>query len=393
MTDVIEFAERELLNYEDSYRRLHDTYVKRLGQSIDVIDNILSQKNIGTLSRETLNRAMHMAHGLAGSGTTFGFPRVTAAGQKVDIFLLKAFKNLGDAEILKDADYKIYEQLMIDLRNVCCESLKNEESSNCGRKAQPNKKVSGTLSKDFSVLIIDDDNHLSDLLSVRLRQKNIQAFYASDGEGALKIINHKTPDLIVLDIGLPGLSGHDILRRLKQDPEYVSIPILMLTAHAQEQDVVSALHSGAIDYIIKPVDMDQLVARVEKLLDVSLYTIVIADNDPLILQLLDRKFRHRGFKVKLAEDGEKAWNQIFKTLPDLVVLDRMMPGMEGLAVLKKMKSEDSTSNIPVIILSARNQDRDFEEAMKRGASHYMTKPFIIDDLIDKSLKLLKDADQ
>jgi DNA-binding response OmpR family regulator len=180
-----------------------------------------------------------------------------------------------------------------------------------------------------------------------------------------------------------------MLRRLKHNPEFVKIPIIMLTAQTEQKDVVSALHAGAIDYMIKPVDMDQLVARVEKTLEASLYEIVVADNDELLLQLLGNWYRERGFKVKLIDDGKKAWDYIMSNLPDLVVLDRMMPGMEGLGILSNMRNSESTQNIPVIILSARKQDRDIAEAMKRGAQDYIAKPFIPEELIERSMKLLK----
>ncbi len=390
MTDVVEFATTP--SYEDAYRKLRMAYIDRLQNSVESIDHILAQKEIGTLSRDTLQRAMHLAHGLAGSGTTFGFPEITMAGQKIDMFLVRAFKSMGANDILNEKNYQTYESMMMILRHACQDALQADEDDE-GVVAPPQVKSETTTAKnDFMVLIVDDDNNLSDLLSIRLRQKNIRVMNASDGETALKIIQHDAPDLVVLDINLPGMSGHDILRRLKQDPEHVAMPVLMLTANAQEKDVVSALHSGAIDYIIKPADADQLVGRVEKLLDASRYTVVIADNDPLILQLLESKFRHRGFKVRLAEDGQKAWNQIFKFLPDLVILDRMMPGKEGLTVLQEMRMEEATKNTPVIILSARKEERDINEGLKRGAQDYMVKPFIVDDLINKSLKLLKEAE-
>lgn len=390
MTDVVEFAATP--SYEDAYRKLRIAYVERLKNSVESIDHILAQKEMGTLSRDTLQRAMHLAHGLAGSGTTFGFPEITTAGQKIDMFLVRAFKTMGAEDALNEKNYQTYESMMMILRHACQDALQQDDDDE-GVIAPPQVKSEAATSKnDFMVLIVDDDNNLADLLSIRLRQKNIRVMNASDGETALKIIKHDAPDLVVLDINLPGMSGHDILRRLKQDPEHVAMPVLMLTANAQEKDVVSALHSGAIDYIIKPVDADQLVARVEKLLDASRYTVIIADNDPLILQLLESKFRHRGFKVRLAEDGNKAWTQISKSLPDLVILDRMMPGKEGLSVLQEMRDEEATRNIPVIILSARKEDRDINEGLKRGAQDYMVKPFIVDDLINKSLKLLKEAD-
>jgi two-component system cell cycle response regulator len=384
-------SDLEFINtpYEEAYRKLHHAFLERLRNSIEAIDNILAQKNFGPLKKPDLERAMHLSHGLAGSGTTFGFPDVTTGGQRIDQFLNKVIKALPPDEHVSEDDFATLQDMLLQLREKCRTALSMADAE----PLAPFKNPAAGLSEgktSFSVLVVDDDKNLLDLMTLKLQQKNIRVVGVTDSGAAIAMMTRQLPDLIVLDINMPGLNGHDILRRLKQDPEFVAIPVLMLTAQAQEKDVVSALHSGAMDYIVKPFDADQLVARVEKILDASRFTVVIADNDPLILQLLDRKFRNRGFRVRLAEDGTDAWRQIFKTLPDLVILDRMMPGIEGFAILKQMREEKSTANIPVIILSARKQERDIAEGLKRGAQDYLVKPFILDDLIARSLKLLMD---
>lgn len=117
--------------------------------------------------------------------------------------------------------------------------------------------------------------------------------------------------------------------------------------------------------------------------------IFLVDNDDLLLDLLQAKFIENGFDVETAQNGKIAWDRILATLPDLVVLDRMMPGMDGLAILKNMRTESGTKNIPAIVLSARGEDRDIEIGMKIGAQAYLTKPCDPDILIEESLKLLR----
>ncbi len=377
-------------SYEEAYQKLRTSFMERLKTSIEAIDRFFEQAEKGPLLKDSLERAMHLAHGLAGSGTTFGFPEITSRGQKIDSFLMRVLKSLLPEQGLDEKDFETFEKLMIHLRTACAEGIENDvKVTALDQPSGVTPPSSNETKSDFCVLVVDDDGHLADFLSLKLRQKNIRVIVSLDGEKALKAIEREKPDLVILDIMMPGLSGHDVLRRLKQKAEFASIPVLMLTAQAQERDVVSALHSGAIDYIVKPVDTDQLVVRVEKILDASRYTVVIADNDPLILQLLDSKFRGRGFKVVLADDGKKAWDHVFKTLPDLVILDRMMPGLEGLAILQNIRNEKETKNIPVIILSARKEERDVKEGLKRGAQDYVCKPFMPDDLLSRSLKLLK----
>lgn len=383
MSDDIEFGSTP--SYEDAYQKLRNSFVDRLKNSVEAIDNILGQRQLGKLSKSDLARTQSLAHGLAGSGTTFGYPAVTEAGRSIDLFLEKTLKALADDGALSDEDYASFEAMMLALRQACLSgSAQNEPSPMASPQAKAEK-----MREMFHVFVVDDDHHLGDFLSMRLRQKGIYVTVLRDGAAAMTALAKQKPDLIILDISMPGMSGHDVLRRVKQDPALLTIPILMLTGQTEQKDVVSALHSGAIDYIIKPFDPDQLISRVEKILDSARYTVLIADNDPLILHLLDSKYRHRGFKVILVDDGRKAWDEILKKLPDIVILDRMMPGLDGLTVLKNMRGESATESIPAIILSARREERDIEMGRKFGAQDYIVKPFIPDELLDRTLTLLK----
>lgn len=381
-------ANEKKQSFEEIYKKLHSDYVARLENSIEAINNIITQKQLGPLKKDALERAVFFAHGLAGSGTTFGFPEVSADARKIDTFLEKILQTMGADQALGDTDFEVLEKMMYALQESCKKALQDKDAKK-PIQSQDNTPKSADSLEEFLVLVVDDDINLGDFVSERLKQKGIRVLTARDGNAALTILTRETPDLIILDIMMPGITGHEVLRRIKQDPQFFKIPIIMLTAQTEQKDVVSALHGGAIDYVVKPVDMDKLIIRVEKVLDSSRYEIVVADNDALLLQLIGNWYREKGFRVKLLEDGQKAWNYIIAHVPDLVVLDRMMPGLEGLSVLKNMREEESTQDIPVIILSARKQERDIAEAMKRGAQAYLAKPFIPDDLMERSMKLLR----
>jgi DNA-binding response OmpR family regulator/HPt (histidine-containing phosphotransfer) domain-containing protein len=372
-------------SFNEAYQKLHKAYVTRLENSIQAIDNILNQQQMGPLKKDVLERAMQLAHGLAGSGSTFGFPEVSKAGKKIDVFLEKILAALPVGGTISDSDFNEFEKMMYELQQTCEMELQNAPKTPA--ISQDNTPAKG--SQDFFVLVVDDDENLSGFVHEKLRAKGIRSVVAPDGQKALDIIYKEIPDLIILDIMMPGISGHELLQRLKQDSQFLRIPIIMLTGQADQKDVASALHAGAIDYVIKPVDIDELVTKVKKILDASRYEILVADNDTLLLQLMGNWYREKGFRVKLVEDGKKAWDYIVSHAPDLVVLDRMMPGLEGLSILKNMRQEDATQDIPVIILSARKQEHDVAEALKRGAQDYLGKPFIPDDLIERSYKLLK----
>jgi DNA-binding response OmpR family regulator len=109
--------------------------------------------------------------------------------------------------------------------------------------------------------------------------------------------------------------------------------------------------------------------------------VVVADDDPLICSLLEYKLGQRGFSVLTAADGEQALDLVRGNAPDLVVLDSMMPVLDGAAVLRKIREDHSPAELPVIMLTARREETDIISALQLGANDYITKPFILKEIV------------
>jgi two-component system phosphate regulon response regulator PhoB len=117
-----------------------------------------------------------------------------------------------------------------------------------------------------TILVVDDEADILELVRYNLGKEGFQVVLAASGEEALKSARSQPPDLVVLDLMLPGVSGMDVARLLKQDPKTAKIPVLMLTAKGEEADVVAGLEIGADDYVTKPFSPKVLVARVRAVL-------------------------------------------------------------------------------------------------------------------------------
>lgn len=374
------------LAFQRDFAKLAEDFLLRLERSVEAIDNILSQHQMGTLKKDDFSRAQHLVHGLAGSGSIFGFPEITEAGRTADKFILDLLKQ-NDGQNIPESDFAEFERLMQAMRAVC-------DAGAHSKKRKPAPELFGgikahDLPKTYHVVVVDDDVEVSNFLSKQLTHSGILVTVAADGISALREIRKNPPDLVILDVSMPGMTGHDVLREMKQTADLVAIPVLMLTGMASREDTVTALHAGAIDYVVKPYDPVKLIERILSVLDSARYTVMIIDNDELVLQLLDSKFRNAGFRTILLADGREAWDRILKEQPDLIILDRMIPGIEGLGVLKNIRAEKLTSNIPVIILSARQEPRDIELGMQMGAQEYMGKPFVTDEALERGVALLK----
>lgn len=118
-------------------------------------------------------------------------------------------------------------------------------------------------------------------------------------------------------------------------------------------------------------------------------TILVADDDALLRDLVEHRLEAKGYTVVTAVDGREAVDLARTRAPDLVVLDAMMPVMDGFAVLSALKGDPSTSAIPVVMLSALRSDRDVVGALDQGADDYLVKPFMPDELISRIGRILK----
>lgn len=117
-----------------------------------------------------------------------------------------------------------------------------------------------------TVLVVDDEKDLVELVRYHLEKDGMKCLEAQDGETALQLARERTPDLIVLDLMLPGVDGLEVCRKLRKDPKTASVAIIMLTAKAEEVDRVVGLEMGADDYMVKPFSPRELVARVKAVL-------------------------------------------------------------------------------------------------------------------------------
>jgi DNA-binding response OmpR family regulator len=113
------------------------------------------------------------------------------------------------------------------------------------------------------ILLAEDEKQIADMISFKLANGGHQVVRAPDGEEAIALARRELPDLILLDAMMPGLSGFEVLRRLKLDAALRGIPVIMVTAKGHERDVLSGLRGGAVDYIVKPFSLKELSARVE----------------------------------------------------------------------------------------------------------------------------------
>lgn len=121
------------------------------------------------------------------------------------------------------------------------------------------------VSQRKTIVVADDDDLLQEILRHKLASRNFDVHGATDGDAAMELVRSLHPDIALLDLMMPGRDGLDILRDVKADPELASIPILILSARNLESEIVAALELGAADYVVKPISLAELLARIMRI--------------------------------------------------------------------------------------------------------------------------------
>jgi PAS domain S-box-containing protein len=244
------------------------------------------------------------------------------------------------------------------------------------------------------VLVVEDDHDLALLLRRQLELEGYQVLLAASGRDALWLAKEERPQLITLDMMLPDIDGFSVLEQLKRHPSTASIPVIIVSVLS---DTERGYALGAVDYIVKPFDQSKLLSSVRRALDplerTLPGTVLVVDDAADIRAFLEQALSLHGYRVWTAPGGQEALHRVRQDLPDLILLDLKMPGMDGYQVLRLLKNEPRTRSIPVIVITASSVDKDREKVrlLGMGASQYLTKPLSIQALVTDIKKVMTEV--
>jgi signal transduction histidine kinase/DNA-binding response OmpR family regulator len=207
----------------------------------------------------------------------------------------------------------------------------------------------------YVVLVIDDDPTAREVLARYLLREGYYVEQAVDGAMGLKKAKDIKPDVITLDVMMPGIDGWSVLAQLKADPEMAEIPVIM-TSMVSEQNLGYAL--GAADYIVKPVDRDRLINVLKKYRTNANPHVLLVEDDAVLREMMRRVLEKESVHVAEAENGRVALNRLSGGMPDMIFLDLTMPEMDGFEFLTEMRKNEKWRSIPVIVVTAMELSQD-----------------------------------
>ena len=216
------------------------------------------------------------------------------------------------------------------------------------------------------VLVVDDDPNALDLLGRTLQDAGVRVVTASDGQEALKLARQLHPAAITLDVLMPGIDGWEVLRQLKADPETQDIPVIMVTM-TDDRELGYAL--GATEFLTKPVQRTQLVQLLERYAsDDTVRHALVVDDKPENRELLRRALENEGWQVTEAENGQVALDKLTEQSPSLILLDLMMPVMDGFEFVMEMHKQDASSTIPIVVVTAKDLNEEDRQRLNGGVA-------------------------
>ena len=287
--------------------------------------------------------------------------------------------------------------------------------------------------RKIKLLLVDDERDYARTMAERLAMRDVGSRVAFSGEEALRMVEDDAPDVMVLDLRMPGIDGMGVLERVRK--EYPHVQVIILTGHGSEREEREARRLGAFDYLEKPADTHELLKTIraawkkalelfkeshegfsrsmeaaalaeagapelarermrrtekepggqviagadERGVEEGLKVLFVDDEEDFVRTMAERmEMRNLGSEVALS--GQEALDMLQEDVPDVMVLDLRMPGLDGLEVLRRVKT--THPQVEVVIMTGHGSDQDEEEARRLGAFDYLRKPVEFGQLME-----------
>lgn len=239
-----------------------------------------------------------------------------------------------------------------------------------------------------TVLVVDDDEDALELMRSMLERIGLHVVTARSGVEALATVRKIRPSVVLLDILLGDMSGWDVLTVLRADPMHVDLPVILCTVTDRDHRIGSL---GVIEHLTKPIDRDHLIGLVRRFARADgPSAVLVVDDDDHYREQLAMVLRRESHRVRMAADGEQALQQMRREKPELVLLDLLMPGMDGLAVIAAMRADASLADIQVVLLTAADVSADMLRQLNDRAITLMRKGEVDLDHIAQRVRELVD---
>ena len=254
--------------------------------------------------------------------------------------------------------------------------------------------INRALMDQTKILIIDDSPFFRNQIENELKSIDASFSHAEDGSKGLDMALLQSYDLIISDIEMPNMDGFTLCKKLKGNPNTISVPLILVSSNDTDQYIDKGFSVGADSYIIKADLKTKLLDTTQEVLEKSKFHnknhIIVVDDSLTIRSIVKSALEKSGFNVTTAVDGKDALKKIQLNPPDLILSDIDMPEMNGIELCNMVRVDPELKAIPFMIMSANGNRATMRQLLERGVSAYLVKPFNMEQLVITVEKLLSD---
>jgi CheY-like chemotaxis protein len=243
------------------------------------------------------------------------------------------------------------------------------------------------------ILVVEDDAVSAEMVKIRLARQGYKVIVAKTGEEGIRLAQEEMPDLILMDMLLPGIHGLEATIQLKKNPQTKKIPIFALTGMNSPEFIKACYQDGICVFLRKPYDFKELMVNVKRYVSDNKSAsrkIMIINDNPDLTSVMTTTLKEHGFEVISAPEGMIRVDDVHKKKPDVILLDIDMLEDWGITVFKILKKSDATMSIPIVLTANQMVPEDLKElAANLGAEAYIAKSAGFEEAIPKIKKIFK----
>ena len=305
-------------------------------------------------------------------------------GTGLGLVITQQFCNLmgGDIQVESEAGQGTTFTILLP-ETVQPLQVKQPDSKAPAETGEVSELLTSSVAGASTILVIDDDPAARDIIQRFLIREGFNALSTSSGETGLRLAKEQSPAAILLDVKMPNLNGWEVLSRLKSDPDLANIPVVMVTI-VDDQALGVAL--GAVDYLLKPIDYNRLLTLLQPYQTKnSAASVMVVEDNMDNREMIGRQLTKAGWRVLEAENGLDALAMLQVEQPGIILLDLMMPEMDGFEFIRELRQHPQWRSLPVIVLTAKDltlEEREWLEGQtqriyQKGSS---SKQLLVDEI-------------